>query len=77
MSTQILPIPIASASKRTGLELSEAELEVTKKWMTLYSKAENSERFKLLKEKILPQLYLLNKDLPTNAWKERKSVGSE
>jgi hypothetical protein len=58
----------------TALEFTEAELAIAKKWVALYDKADTHERYQMLIGKILPQLYLLNKQLTHNAWKDRKSV---
>lgn len=71
-STPAAPIPTSN----TALEFTEAELLIVKKWLTLYSNAVKEEQYNLLKGKILPQLYLLNKDLPLDAWRDRKSVST-
>lgn len=71
-STPAAPIPTSN----TPLEFTEAELLIVKKWLTLYSNAVKEEQYNLLKGKILPQLYLLNKDLPLDAWRDRKSVST-
>jgi hypothetical protein len=69
-STAVAPI-LTNAS----LEFTEAELKEVKKWTALYSQADKDERYQLLKDKILPRLFLLN-ELPAPVWKERKSVSS-
>lgn len=71
-SAAVAPIP----SKNAALELTEAELKVAKKWTALYSEADKTERYALLKTKILPLLYLHNNHLPPNVWKARKSVST-
>ena len=61
----------------TAIEFTKAELVVVKKWLSVYSETDKAEWYDLLKAKILPQLYPLNKDLPANAWKDRKSVSMQ
>jgi len=58
----------------TALEFTDAELAVSKKWIALYGEADKGARYEMLKNKILPQLYLLNKHLSSDAWKDRKKV---
>ena len=69
-STAVAPIPTNAA-----LEFTELELKEVKKWTTLYGDADKGERYQMLKDKILPRLFLIN-ELPGPAWKERKSVSS-
>jgi hypothetical protein len=72
-SAAVAPIPTSSA-----LEFTEAEFEVVKKWMTLYTEADKLERYDLLKTKVLPRLFLLTGNtLPPPVWKERKSVSTQ
>jgi hypothetical protein len=58
----------------TTLKFTEAELAVSKKWIALYGEADKRERYEMLINKILPQLFLLNKHLSSDAWKDRKKV---
>jgi uncharacterized protein Yka (UPF0111/DUF47 family) len=72
-STAVAPIP----TNKTALQLTVAELAVVKEYTALYSETEDKEeRFDLLKRKILPRLYLLNKDLTPGDWKDRKKVST-
>jgi hypothetical protein len=74
---QIPSTAIASIPTINPLEYTEDELVIVKKWQALYNnEADKIERYNLLRGKILPRLYLLNKELPANAWKERKSVST-
>jgi len=75
-STSVIPSN-AAAPIPTTLELTDPELLIAKKYLTLYSDEDNDERYQLLKTKILPQMYTLNKHLTANAWKDRKSVSTE
>lgn len=68
--------PINVTKNAPALELTEAEQAIVKKWMKLYKEADKTERYNLLKGKILPRLFPLNKDLSPNAWKFRKSVST-
>jgi hypothetical protein len=79
MSSQSIP-PISNTvtpvipNQNSTVMYTVAELEEVKKWMSEYSEGSKKERYELLKGKILPRLFLLNKDLPNMVWKERKSV---
>jgi hypothetical protein len=67
---------VPTSTSNAALELTADELAIVKKYTTLYSEADKGERYNLLKTKILPRLYLLNKDLSSSAWKDRKSVST-
>jgi hypothetical protein len=56
--------------------LREEELAVVGKYTDQYKEASKQERYHMLKNKILPRLLPLNKNLPDNAWKVRKSVST-
>lgn len=63
-------------TKNSALEFTEEELEEVKKWTSRYIELDNNGRYDLLKSRVLPKLYLLNKHLPSAAWKDRKSVST-
>ena len=70
------PPPIDMRNDAPALQLTEAELDIVKIWTQLYKEADRTERYNMLKTKILPRLYPLNKELTTNAWKLWKSVST-
>lgn len=71
------PASTVVAAIPTTLVLTDPELLIVKDYLTLYSDGDNDERFQLLKTKILPKIYTLNKHLTANAWKDRKSVSTQ
>jgi hypothetical protein len=85
MSTPTTPFHSTSAARNSTedapqalapLELIEGELEIAKKWMDAYKEAGKQERFSMLQKKILPGMFLLNRQLTGDAWKLRKSVST-
>jgi hypothetical protein len=74
LPTSTTPQP-ATDQQESSLKLTQEELKVCEKWVTPYTKLETSaDRLKMLRERILPQLYLFNRELPNDAWKARKKV---
>lgn len=61
-------------TNNSALEFTEGELEEVKKWTSRYTDLDGNGRFDLLKSQILPRLFLLNKHLSADAWKDRKRV---
>lgn len=76
--TDTIPTPSTANAPiiPTALEFRDDELEEVKKWTSRYSDLRSKARFEMLKDDILPKLFLLNKHLSTLAWKERKAVST-
>jgi len=75
-STSVIPTN-AAAPIPTNLNLTEQELSIVESFLTLYTDGDKHERYSLLKTKILPRMYTLNKHLTANAWKDRKGVSTQ
>jgi hypothetical protein len=79
--TQTPPIPSTAnapiiPTNNSALEFTEEELEEVKKWTSRYIDLASKARFDMLKNQILPRLFLLNKHLPSLTWKDRKAVST-
>ena len=68
---------LTPAQPVTDLRLSPEELKICEKWITPYSALLAMEdRLKILREAILPRLFLVNVGMAEEAWKACKSVSS-